>query len=228
VFSQYLKDSLVHDGVRPDKISVVYHGTSLPELQDTARDQAILFCGSPIPNVKGFEYYVVALRLLRDQGIELKTKIYGFFRKNEKEYALHLAADEGVDGLLEWQSFTNEGELIEQYQKSLVSVIPYTGYAGYFPAAYSMGNAVPVVATDILGHAEYLAGAGLMVPPAAPEELVSAVKRVLEDDALRNEMGANGRKRAEETLSWETVAAQTLEVFRRVLEGEMAAAGGRR
>ena len=218
VFSKYMKNLLVNDGVRASKIHVIYHGTSLPALSDGPREQAILFCGSPIPHIKGFEHFVVALRLLQEEGISLRTKVYGFFQPNEKEYAEWLAANEGVDSLLEWQSFTNEGELIEQYQKSLVSVIPYTGYAGYFPAAYSMGNAVPVIATDILGHAEYLAGAGLMVPPADPEELASALKRVLNDEALRKEMGANGRKRAEETLSWSGVATQTLAAFNKAIE----------
>jgi glycosyltransferase involved in cell wall biosynthesis len=217
VFSQYLKDALVADGVREDKIAVVYHGTALPELRDTQRDQAILFCGSPIPNVKGFEYYVVALRLLREQGIDVNTRIYGFFRKNEKEYALRVAADQGVDGSLEWQSFTNEGELIDEYQKSLVNVIPYTGYAGYFPAACALGNAVPIVATDVLGHGEYVGDAGLLVPPASAEQLADAMARVLQDDALRRQLGANGRARAERTLGWDAVAEQTYEVFENVL-----------
>jgi len=216
-FSKYMKGMLINDGVRPSKISVVCHGTSLAPLQDTPREQAILFCGSPIPHIKGFEHYVVALRLLREEGIDLKTKVYGFFMEDEKEYAEWLAAEQGVEGLLTWQSFRNEAELMEEYQKSLVCVIPYTGYAGYFPAAYAMGNAVPIVATDILGHSEYVAGAGLMVPPASPEDLVSAVRRLLTDEALRSELGANGRRRAEEALSWETVAAQTLQVFGDVL-----------
>jgi glycosyltransferase involved in cell wall biosynthesis len=218
-FSKYMKEMLVQDGVRPSKISVVFHGTSLAPLEDTSREQAILFCGSPIPRIKGFEHYVIALRLLREEGIDLKTKVYGFFMEDEKEYAEWLAAEQGVEGLLTWQSFRNEAELTEEYQNSLVCVIPYTGYAGYFPAAYAMGNAVPVVATDILGHSEYVAGAGLMVPPASPKELVSALRRVLEDEVLRKELGDNGRKRAEETMSWETVAAQTLDVFGNVLGG---------
>ena len=218
-FSKYMKEMLIDDGVQPNKISVICHGTSLEPLRDGPREQAILFCGSPIPHVKGFEHFVVALRLLQEEGISLRTKVYGFFMEDEMEYALQLASDQGVEGLLEWQSFRNEAELTDEYQKSLVCVIPYTGYAGYFPAAQAMGNAVPIVATDILGHSEYVAGAGLMVAPGSPEELVSALRRVLKDEGLRRELGANGRKRAEEALGWDTVAAQTLDVFRNALEG---------
>jgi glycosyltransferase involved in cell wall biosynthesis len=223
VSSKYMKQGLIDDGVDADRIAVVYHGTSLPAATNVPKTQAILFCGSPIPRIKGFEQVVVALRMLRGEGIDLRVKIYGFFSGNEKDYAIGLARAEGVDGLLEWQNFANEGELTEEYQKSLVCLIPYTGYAGYFPAAHALGNGVPVIATDILGHSEYVDGAGVLIPPGSPEELVSAVKTMLSDDALRQELGAKGRKRAEEVLSWETMAAGTLEVFRAAVEGRAVA-----
>ena len=217
-FSEYMREALIKDGVESDKVFSIYHGTSLPALEEVQKDQLIIFCGSPIPQIKGFEHYVVALRLLKENGVQLRTKIYGFFMGDEKEYAVRLATEQGVANLLEWQSFSDESELIAEHQKSLVCVIPYTGYAGYFPAAHAMGNAVPVVATDILGHVEYVSGAGLMVPPASPEKLASAIGRLLADESLRKELGACGRQRAEQTLSWENVATQTLDVFGKVLE----------
>lgn len=115
---------------------------------------------------------------------------------------------------MEWRSFGSEAELTDEYQKSSIAIIPYTGYAGYFPAAYAMGNAVPIVATDIMGHAEYVRDVGVLIRPASSEELASAVSRMLDDGALREELGAKGRKRAEDSLSWEAVARQTLAVYR--------------
>lgn len=220
VFSKYFKQMLVADGVRPSKIFVIHHGASLPQLQDEPKVQAIVFCGSPIPRIKGFEDYVIALRLLREQGIELNTKIYGFFMPDEKEYAEWHAAEQGIEDLLTWQSFANEAELAAEHQKSLMCVIPYTGYAGYFPSAYAMGNGVPIVATDILGHGEYVADTGLLVPPADPVALAAAMERLIKDEALRTQLGANGREFAETNLSWDRVAEETLEVFTRVLEHE--------
>jgi glycosyltransferase involved in cell wall biosynthesis len=218
-FSTYVKEMLIADGVDSSKIAVVYHGTSLEPLQDRVKDQAILFCGSPIPHIKGFEHLVVALGILREQGVALRIKVYGFFSPPEREYARRLAAENGVEGWLDWQSFSNERELIDEHQKSLFCLIPYTGYAGYFPAAYAMGNGVAVIATDILGHAEYVDGAGLLIAPGSPEELVVAIKRLLDDEVLRRELGENGRRRAEEALGWETVASQTLRVFENVMAG---------
>ena len=220
VFSKFTREGLIKDGVDPGKIAVIYHGTALPTVLAVPRDQAILFCGSPIPHVKGFEHFAAALRLLREEGIDLKVKVYGFFVQEELDSAIGEAKVQGVDHLLSWQSFKSEDELTSEYQKSLVCLVPYTGYAGYFPSAYAMGNGVPVIATDIMGHSEYVDGTGLLIAPGSAEELAAATKKVLGDDALRGELGAKGRKRAEESLSWDTVAAQTLAVFQAALDGK--------
>ncbi len=151
VFSKYMKEKLSGYGVDPEKLHVIYHGTSLPDLQEVPREQAILFCGSPIPTIKGFEHLVVALRSLRDEGTDLRVEVYGFYVEQEKAYAIALARSAGIDDLLEWRSFKSEAELVADHQKSALCLIPYTGYAGYFPAAYAMGNGVPVIATDISG-----------------------------------------------------------------------------
>jgi glycosyltransferase involved in cell wall biosynthesis len=226
VFSKFTKEGLVAQGVDAGKIAVIYHGTALPELQPVTRDQAILFCGSPIPNIKGFEQVAPALAMLRKDGIELKVKVYGFYVDEEKDYAIGLAKAAGVDDLLTWVSFKSEDELLSEHQKSLVCLVPYTGYAGYFPSAFSMGCGVPVVATDIMGHSEYIDGTGLLVAPGSAEELAVATKRVLTDDALRAELGSAGRVWAESSLGWDTVGEQTLAVFRAAMDGEAVASAG--
>jgi glycosyltransferase involved in cell wall biosynthesis len=50
-----------------------------------------------------------------------------------------------------------------------------------------------------------------------------ATKKVLADDALRAELGAKGRRRAEESLGWDNVAAQTLAIFQSALDGKAVA-----
>jgi glycosyltransferase involved in cell wall biosynthesis len=227
VFSEFVRRGLMADGVDPGKIAVIHHGTALPDIRDMAKDQAILFCGSPIPQVKGFEQVVPALRMLREEGVELRVLVYGFFVDAEKDCAIGQARAAGVGDLLTWVSFTSEDELTAEYQRSIVCLVPYTGYAGYFPAAYAMGNGVPVVATDTMGHSEYLDGAGLLIAPGSAAELAAALKNVLDDERLRRELGAAGRRRAEESLSWRTVAEQTLRVFQAVLDGRPAADAAR-
>jgi glycosyltransferase involved in cell wall biosynthesis len=67
----------------------------------------------------------------------------------------------------------------------------------------AMGAGLPVVATDVDGTPEAVVDGetGLLVPPADPAALASAVNRLLGDRALAQRMGRNGRARAEAHFS---------------------------
>lgn len=218
-FSEFMRSALIDSGVQPSKVFVVLHGVPLSPQRGTKGKEAIMFCGSPIPGVKGFEHVVVALRLLKEQNITLKTKIHGFYMPNEIAYAKKLAENNGVEELFEWMNVGSELELISHYQKSILCLIPYTGYAGYFPASYALAAGTPIVATDVLGHSEYVGDAGLMVEPGSPIQLADGIKMILHDDRLRRRLGTIGRKKAEENQSWEMVADNTIEIYKRALEG---------
>jgi glycosyltransferase involved in cell wall biosynthesis len=55
----------------------------------------------------------------------------------------------------------------------------------------------------------------LLADPKSTSEIASALTRVLESDALRQDLGARGRKRAAQ-FRWETCAKRSLEFFRRI------------
>jgi glycosyltransferase involved in cell wall biosynthesis/ubiquinone/menaquinone biosynthesis C-methylase UbiE len=54
------------------------------------------------------------------------------------------------------------------------------------------------------------ARAGLVVPPEDPQALAEAVKKLVENPALAEEFGRNGRKYVEENLSWEVLVRDWL------------------
>ena len=58
---------------------------------------------------------------------------------------------------------------------------------------------------------------GLLVPPADPARLAEAIARVLQDSALRQRLGAEGRRRIEARFASRTIAAELLERYRAAL-----------
>jgi len=78
----------------------------------------------------------------------------------------------------------------------------------------------PVIAAlNLDGDAPKLIAAahcGLCVPPEDPQALADAVLRLYRDPSLRQELGRNGRRYAEEHLSLETCVARYEELLRRV------------
>jgi glycosyltransferase involved in cell wall biosynthesis len=65
---------------------------------------------------------------------------------------------------------------------------------------------------------------GLLVPPRDPAALAAALRRLLEDAALRRRLGAAGRDRALGHFTSEHMLTKTAALYDRVLSG--AAAGG--
>lgn len=83
-------------------------------------------------------------------------------------------------------------------------------------ALEAMASALPVVASDVGGLREVVADeyTGIIVPPANPEAIASAIGRLAQWPALRSQMSAAARARAVENYSMATMAARTLALYR--------------
>ena len=79
----------------------------------------------------------------------------------------------------------------------------------------AMACATAVVASRTGGIPEVVAGGetGLLVPPDEPEPLADALNALLRDPDRAAEMGLAGRKRAVAEFSWQTIAAQTADLY---------------
>ena len=78
---------------------------------------------------------------------------------------------------------------------------------------------LPVVATDIMGCRESVRAnvTGLLVGVRDAGALRDGLQRLIEDPALRKELGHNGRKRAEAEFRQEIVWDGIIEDYRQVL-----------
>jgi len=115
----------------------------------------------------------------------------------------------------------SDEERSRMFQRAAVVVLPYVAatQSGVVPVAYSNGK--PVVATTVGGLPEVIEDGrtGLLVPPRDEAALAEAVIRLLADDDLRHRMGVCGREKLEQESSPAVVIQQTLEVYRRAMEG---------
>jgi glycogen synthase len=84
----------------------------------------------------------------------------------------------------------------------------------------AMACETPVVASGVGGILEVVVDGetGYLVPPARPDDLAAALKRMLDDPARAKAMGKAGRKRVEDRFSWDAIAARTQEVYAEAIE----------
>jgi MMP alpha-(1->4)-mannosyltransferase len=129
----------------------------------------------------------------------------------------------GLDEIVSTVSGVSDDELARLYGEAEVAVVPslYEGFS--LPAIEAMACAVPVVATtggalpEVVGED---GDAALTVEPNNPEALVVAIRRLLDDPALRAAMGARGRERVISRFTWPVTARGTAACYDAILRGE--------
>ncbi len=81
----------------------------------------------------------------------------------------------------------------------------------------AMASGKPVVATDNVGYRDLLGREeGILVPPGSAAALAEAVTGLLDDDARRRELGANGVRKAAR-YDWDLIVDQTLDFYHEIL-----------
>jgi glycosyltransferase involved in cell wall biosynthesis len=86
---------------------------------------------------------------------------------------------------------------VDQWLRSAeVFVLPSQWEARALVVQEAMAAGAPVVATDVGGLHDLVAGTGLLVPAGDPEALAKAVERVLTDPGLRQDLAARGLEAA--------------------------------
>jgi len=209
--------------VAPNRLRVVYDGTDTSifrrNVKKSESKNGLIMVGNTDDRKKGVIYLLKALQLLKEDGIKL-TIVDEAERDSAPSYALKLVEKFGLDGLVKFTGRVTRDELVEYYSSAEVAVVPslYEGFG--LPAAEAMSCKLPVITTkggalpEVVGQD---GDTGILVPPADPDALAVAIKRLLSDEPLRREMGEAGRKRVERNFTWEQAAKKTLEVYEEVL-----------
>ncbi|MCK6554774.1 glycosyltransferase, exosortase A system-associated [Candidatus Binatia bacterium] len=83
----------------------------------------------------------------------------------------------------------------------------------------AMASGRTVIASDVGGMRELIRDGvtGLLVPPDDPHALATALRRVMQDPALRERMGADARERICRERQWKTIVLVHVDTYARLL-----------
>ena len=98
-----------------------------------------------------------------------------------------------------------------------VFVLPSAWEARALVVQEAMAAGTPVVATDVGGLHDLVAGTGLLVIPGDPEAIANATDRVLSDPRLRSDLAARGRHVAATLPDGRDTASRWLERYAETL-----------
>lgn len=221
VSSNSLEDIVRDHEVERDRLHVVPVGVDqeifrpLPEV-DRVPGRIITTASADV-TMKGLRYLLEALAKLRT---ERPVELVVIGRLKEGGQSDHTIDQLGLRGAVTFISGVPEQRIIELYSEAQLAVVPslYEGFS--LPAIEAMACGVPLVATTGGALPEVVGADGetaLLVPPGDSDALAAAIRRALDDDELRDRIGAAGRQRVIERWTWRHTADGTVEQYRALL-----------
>ena len=81
-----------------------------------------------------------------------------------------------------------------------------------------MACGVPVISTTGGALPEVVGDAGILVPPADPDALASAINTVLESPSYADHLGRAGFLRVQREFTWQRAAEKTVAAYRETLD----------
>jgi glycosyltransferase involved in cell wall biosynthesis len=167
---------------------------------------------------KGVAEFVEAARRLADQGVQARFVLVGDTDPgNPKAVPRNVLEDWKRSGVVEW--WGHQDNMPPVYAQSNIICLPSFREGAPKVLIEAAASGRTIVASDVPGCREVVRNGynGLLVPPRSAEALAHAINLLLNDPALRAQMGVRGRETAVEQFSEEKVIAATLSVYRTVV-----------
>jgi glycosyltransferase involved in cell wall biosynthesis len=211
--------------LQPSWISLVHNGIDIEAFAPRKDIQRIHYrlmaTASADQPLKGLRYLLKALHKLLPEYPEIKLLIIG--RPKEDGDTAKLIRRLKLSDHIEFVSGITTEKLVDYYAEAQVAVVPslYEGFG--LPAGEAMSCAVPLVSSSGGALPEVVGDAGIQVPPGDAQALADGIKRLLDDESLREHYALAGRKRIEELFCWQVAAAEMIVFYNKVLEGQNAA-----
>jgi glycosyltransferase involved in cell wall biosynthesis len=160
-------------------------------------------------------------RLVHQKGLDLAMRALGGLKEVDWEWRIAgdgpemqalqaLARQLGIADRIKFLGWQSREQLVQTYRQTNVFLFPSRHEGMPNAVLEAMASGMPVIASCIAGNDELVLNeqTGYLVPSEDIEALQSALKKLLNDAALRQEMGRAARRLAQESYSWESTARQ--------------------
>jgi glycosyltransferase involved in cell wall biosynthesis len=227
--SRQVEQSLIAGGVSVKNVRTVYSGIDISERQLTHDDQAIRqMIGLPngavllgtVANLfprKGYEVMLQALPAILRAVPTVHYVIVGSDDHNYADRLKSLAHELKVADRVHIVGFQDPVQPFLAALDLYVHPALMEGFGIAVVEAMAMGKAVVATTTGGLPEVVAQGETGLLVPPGDVESLAATVVSLLQDPVRREQMGRNGKARAQERFSLSASVRQMEQLYGEVL-----------
>ncbi|WP_280419918.1 glycosyltransferase family 4 protein [Nocardia carnea] len=207
-------------GVDPAQLKVVPLGvdTELFAPRGPRVPGRIVAVASADKPLKGISHLLQALTRLR---VTHKVELQLVAKLEPNGPTEKQIAELGLSDIVTVRPGLTDTELAELLASAEIACIPslYEGFS--LPAVEAMASGTPLVVSRTGALPEVVGEPGVcaeLTEPGDSAALVRVIGRLLDSPQIRQRMQAAGRDRAVSVFSWESVAAQTVQVYRNAID----------
>ena len=205
------RDVIKYFNVSPGKVSVIYPGLSSiftgtkQNINNLVSGKYLLFLGTIEPR-KNILVLLAAFEKLAENFSDIKLVIAGARGWKNKQILKKVRASRYSDRII-LPGYISDNDKKGLYENALAFIYPslYEGFG--FPVLEAMAAGVPVITSGRSSLPEITEGSALLIDPRRPEELYSAIKRLLDSQELHRDTTEKGLKLAKK-FSWERAAKE--------------------
>ncbi len=178
----------------------------------------VLFVGR-LDKRKGFLSLLKAYIQLKPRYPQLQLKVVGpFDPKDSHDYRKFARSHRVTD--VDFVGYVSPERLPEFYHNADIFCAPSIGYESFgIVLLEAMAAGLPIVASNIAGYRAVVTDGleGILVPPNNLDSLTAALCQLIDNPALRRQMGQWGRKKAGR-YSWDHIADRILQLYQDTID----------
>jgi len=215
--------SVAHITKGVDSTLFTPEGPSIRASLDAGSSPVVLVVSRLVP-IKNVALFVDAMAAVHRTRPDARALIVGDGPRDAalKQRAVAL----GLERVVQFAGYVEQRDLPQHYRAADVFVLPSDFDNSPNVVLEAMASALPVVATDVGGVAEFLEtpAGGALVPRGDADQLARRIVELLADPNRRRDAGAFNRHRATTRFSWRTSAEQLLTAYKTALAARGRAA----
>lgn len=218
---------VIHNGVDLGIFNPMVNGSDTRARFGIMPDDIVIGIASRFNPTKGHETFFKSVRILLEDKTSFSKKIKFLVAggavfdvdKPRENYLKRLVEKEGLGEVVIFTGLCSDMPRIYSSMDIVVLASDAEPCGRVISEAMAMGKAV--IATNTGGTPEIVEDnlTGILVRPRDPYGLASSLKKLIENEKLRIDMGAEGRKRAIKLLDIKKSALSTEELYFKLLKG---------
>lgn len=176
-----------------------------------------------------YPYLLSASRLVHQKGLDLAMRALGGLKEFPWEWRIagdgpqraglqSLAKQLGIEDRVFFLGWQSREELLACYQQANIFLFPSRHEGMPNAMLEAMASGLPVIASCIAGNEDLVVSGetGYLVPSEDVESLQVALKKLLMDPTLREQLGRASRQHVEANYNWESTAQQYVFLLEKV------------